>query len=98
MRYAARTDTNKKQITEALDKLGVKWWDLKQPTDLLVYINWGGVKQNVFVEIKDGSKPPSAQKHTQQQVKFFAEWPGPKVTVRSVDDVISLISHPTVRQ
>jgi hypothetical protein len=95
MRYAKRVDANQSEIIAAFERLGCSVIVIGEPVDLVVYMPWNGVRQNVFVEIKDGSKPPSAQKHTQQQVKFFAEWPGPKVTVRSVDDVLSLLSRTT---
>lgn len=45
--------------------------------DLLV--GAGGV--DALVEIKDGSKPPSAQQLTPDQVVFHREWRGRNVTV-----------------
>ena len=53
--------------------------------------------ENVFVEIKDGSKPKSAQKLTRQQIEFFDNWRGPKIIIRSVDDVIEIIKRPIVQ-
>ena len=56
-------------------------WDLKLPVDLLV----GYKGQTWLYELKDGSKPPSAQKLTKLQASFMATWTGgPVVTVNDV--------------
>jgi hypothetical protein len=89
MRYALRLDENQGFIIEAFEKLGCQVWVIGQPTDLIVLI--GG--RNVFVEIKDGSKPPSERKHTRQQERFFATWRGDKATVSNLDEVLALVSQ-----
>lgn len=45
-----------------------------------------------WVEIKDGSKPPSAQKLTPGELKFHKNFRGPLTVVRSVDDVVELVA------
>ena len=81
-RYAARTDANKTAIVEAFIAEGCSVYDLRQPVDLLVGINL----MTMLVECKDGSKPPSARKHTTVQAKFMSTWRGgPVATVTDVD-------------
>jgi hypothetical protein len=43
------------------------------------------------VEIKDGTKPPSARKLTLDEVEFMNTWRGKYVIIESVDDVIALL-------
>lgn len=81
-RYAARTDANKTAIVEAFIAEGCSVYDLRQPVDLLVGINL----MTMLVECKDGSKPPSARKHTTAQAKFMSTWRGgPVATVTDVE-------------
>ncbi len=81
-RYAARTDANKAAIVAAFIDEGCSVYDLRQPVDLLVGINL----MTMLVECKDGSKPPSARKHTTAQAKFMSTWRGgPAATVTDVD-------------
>lgn len=62
----ARRDANEVEIVKALRKLGVKvWTDL--PVDLLCFH-----RGRLFcVEVKDGSKPPSARKLTDREREFI---------------------------
>ena len=41
------------------------------------------------VEIKDGSKPPSRRKLTEDEEEFRSTWRGSLVYIESVDDVIA---------
>jgi len=50
-------------------------------------------KVNVLIEIKDGSKPPSARKLTPDEVKFHDEWSGWIEIVCNVDDVVNLVNR-----
>lgn len=88
MRRAARKDDNKDAIVSALRSAGCYVYDLKQPVDLLV----GARGQTLLMEIKDGAKSPSRQRHTPAQEKFLAEWSGGHVvTVTSVDEALSAV-------
>jgi predicted Holliday junction resolvase-like endonuclease len=89
MRYAKRIDANQAEIIKAFEALHCQVCIIGQPVDLIVYMRLNGVWQNVLVEIKDGSKPKSAQKLTRQQIEFFDSWRGAKLVIRSVDDVIA---------
>lgn len=91
MRYAKRIDANQTEIIKAFESLYCQVVVTGEPVDLIVYMPLDGVWQNVFVEIKDGRKPKSAQKLTRQQIEFFDSWRGAKLVIRSVDDVIASV-------
>lgn len=91
-RRDARVDANQPQIVEAFRDLGCSVLivsPLKKCGDLLV----GKNKKNVLVEIKDGSKPPSARKLTKDEREFRDSWRGYAVTVETLDDVIALVQE-----
>ncbi len=91
--YAKRIDANQQEIIKSFESLKCQVFVIGQPVDLIVYMPFNGVWQNVFVEIKDGCKPKSAQKLTRQQIEFFDNWRGAKIVVRSVDDVIASLKQ-----
>ena len=76
MTYARRTDTPHKAIVEALRAHGCGVVDMSRVAggfpDLLLHA-WG---QTGLLEIKDGNKPPSQQKKTEKQIKFWNTWKG----------------------
>lgn len=88
MRRAARTDANHAEIVKAFRSLGCSVLDLSRLgggcPDILVGM---GMRHNVLVEIKDGSKPPSARKLTDDEEAFFKAWRGAVVIAESLDDV-----------
>ena len=82
---AAKVDANQKDIVAALRKCGARVYVAssfgKGFPDLIV----GYQGRFVLLEIKDGAKPPSAQKLTKDQEKFHAEWTGlPLYVVNSI--------------
>lgn len=87
--HNAKKDANHSEIVDALRRIGCTVRDLndKGLPDLLVGIR--GV--NILLEIKDGSKPPSARKLTADQEKFFAEWKGQRAVVNSVDAALEVV-------
>lgn len=86
-RRAQKTDANQKEIVEALRKAGASVEFIGKPVDLV--IGYCGV--NILVEVKDGSKPPSHQKLTPDQVKFIDAWRGTVFIVKSIDDALAII-------
>lgn len=92
---AAKIDANQNEIVEALRKIGCSVQILssvgKGCPDLVVGIG-SGCGLNLFVEIKDGNKPPSAQKLTSDQVKWHSEWKGSKVVVNSIESAIDAVN------
>ena len=90
-RRAARVDDNQPAIVQALRNMGCSVQPLHTVgggcPDLLV----GWEEKNYLMEIKDGSKIPSAQKLTPQQEKFFDEWLGQRVVVTSPEEAMGYI-------
>lgn len=90
---AKRTDSNQREIVDAFRQCG---WVVKYThaigsgfPDLL--IAKGGVLKQV--EVKDGKKPPSARKLTDDEAEYHEElmWAGCDVlVVTSVEDVIAV--------
>ena len=91
-RRAARVDANQVQIVNAFRQLGcsvLMIHQIKNAVDLVV----GKNRKNVLVEIKDGSKPPSARKLTEGEHKFMASWFGAATIVESLDDVVRVVKE-----
>ena len=88
MRQAAKVDDNQAEIVKAYRELGFSVVSAaamgKGFPDLVVGVY--GVTD--LVEVKDGSKPPSKRKLTDDQIGFFRDWQGAVRVVNSVDDVI----------
>ena len=91
MRRAARVDENQSDIVKALRKAGYSvaiTSGLGEGfPDLLV----GARGKNYLLEIKDGSKPPSAQKLTADQVKWHRIWSGHVAVIDSVESALKEI-------
>lgn len=91
MRRAARIDDNQREIVEALRRAGASVESLapmgKGVPDLLV-----GVKRNNYLlEVKDGSKRPSARRLTPDEQVWQARWGGQVVTVESVEEALQAV-------
>lgn len=63
--------------------------------DLVVGIVGRNERVNLLVEIKDGSKPPSARKLTAPEQKFHDSWRGQICIVSSPNDAIELYNSVT---
>lgn len=81
MRRAAKVDGNHKQIVAALHAIGASVQSLaavgQGVPDLLV----GFQNKTFLLEIKDGQKPPSARRLTEQQMAWHSAWKGAAVEV-----------------
>lgn len=90
---AAKIDSNQNEIVSALRKAGCSVQILssvgKGCSDLVV----GFAGLNLMMEVKDGGKPPSAQKLTVDQVKWHQDWNGTVVVVSSVEQALQAVSH-----
>ena len=92
MRRAAKTDDNQAEIVAALRVVGCSVLPLHAVgqgcPDLLVATRQG---EMVLIEIKDGSKPPSARKLTPDQIAFHAAWRGRIAVVTSVREAMEAV-------
>ena len=87
MRKAAKVDGNHSVIVDALRTVG---FSVRSTAAIGqgfpdVVCGYGG--RTFLVEIKDGSKPPSARNLTPDQVKFRDSWKGDYTVLESVEDV-----------
>jgi hypothetical protein len=91
-RRAARTDANQTEIVKKFRSLG--WYvlivsQLKNCCDIIVSKD----RVTVAIEIKDGDKPPSAQKLSEGEQKFRAEWQGYYELVNSIECALKIEQH-----
>lgn len=96
MRYAAKKDTNHREIAQALASV-CKVADMSRVgggfPDLLVCPYVGPFKAiPVLIEIKrEKSKGVSAGKLQENQQAFREGWPGPLFVVRSIDEALGCL-------
>lgn len=88
MRRAARIDSNQNEIVKHLRDHGASVQILSMvgkgcPDILVGYTNAAGIRFNYVMEIKDGDKPPSQQKLTPDEEKWFEGWQGECSVVNS---------------
>lgn len=90
MRRAA-VDANQAEVVAALRDVGASVMPLhtvgRGCPDLLV----GFRSLNLLLEVKDGSKPPSARALTGPQVKWHQEWRGSVSVVTSVSEALRVL-------
>lgn len=91
--YAKRTDSNHAQILETLTKCGWYCLDTSRAgfgAPDAIAVRRGEVK---LIEIKDGSKPPSARRLTKTEEEVHAAFKAaglPIVILTSVDEALAL--------
>jgi hypothetical protein len=94
MRRAAKIDRNHSDIVDALLSVGCRVQSLASAgggvPDLLV--GMPGTKQLMLMEVKDGSKPPSARKLTPDQERWHSAWSGfPVYVITSIPEALERI-------
>ena len=96
MRRASRRDDNEPAIIREMRAAGayVKPINDGGTFDLLVGYNGpSGKFHTLLMEIKDGTKPPSARKLTPAEQKFHDEWPGDNLyIVTSIADALAILA------
>lgn len=95
MRGAARVDDNQGEIVDTLRKCGCVVQILSSVgrgvPDLLVGVPRGWL---ILIEVKDGSKPPSRQRLTEDEEKWHRAWRRyPLFIVTSKADAMLAIDH-----
>jgi Holliday junction resolvase len=90
---AKRVDANQKEMTKLFRDLGISVLVLsnvgKGCPDLLLGYN----NRCILVELKDGSKRPSARKLTPLEAKFFEEWQGDARIINNATEAIALVNQ-----
>ena len=93
MRRAAKVDANQPRIVDDLRQCGYSVQPLHTVgqgcPDLLV----GAHGICVVLEVKDGEKPPSAQRLTPDEEKWHVAWKGQKAVVRCFDEAVAVIEE-----
>lgn len=86
MRRASRKDANHGAVIAAFERMGCSVIDVSgTPCGFDILVGYGGLC--IPVEIKDGTKPPSARKLTENEAKVHARWTGGKRIVLDMDGV-----------
>lgn len=91
MRKTARVDANQTAIVDALRAIGASVQSLamvgRGVPDLLV----GFRAQTFLLEVKDGAKPPSAQRLTPDEAAWHDSWRGHVAVVASIEEALHAI-------
>ena len=90
---ACKVDANQPEIVDTFRKLGCSVAITSSAGDGFSDLVVGVAGLNLLVEVKDGSKVPSAQKLTKDQVKFRDNWRGQYCVVNSVNQAIELVNR-----
>jgi len=90
-RKAARVDANQADIIKAARRLGATVTDTSRVGQGFPDIVVGIFGINLLIEIKDGDKPPSKRKLTDDQVVWHKAWNGSSYVINSADEMIALI-------
>ncbi len=93
MRRASKVDANQSRIVGIFRAMGCGVQSLAAVgggvPDLLV-----GIKgRTVLVEVKDGTKPPSARKLTPDQVRWHGSWPDDVAVIESDEQAIDFVAR-----
>lgn len=89
---AKRVDANQKAIVKSLRGIpDVTVADTSSLGNGFGDIVIGYKGKNWIIEIKDGNKPPSAQKLTPDEVRFHNDWKGQINVCNSFDEIFKLI-------
>ncbi len=95
-RYQCKADANQPEIVDAIRKLGATVLHLHTIGKGCPDICIGYAGLSLLAEIKDGSKPLSAQKLTADEQEWHDTWKGGVYLIRHVEDAICAVS--TLRQ
>lgn len=93
MPYARRTDRNHREVIAALEAVGFTVVDLSAVGRGVPDLWVAKAGRQLWLEVKDGEKPPSERKLTRDQVAFHAKLARagvPVVVLTSLDQVAGL--------
>lgn len=89
---AAKVDANQAEIVKVLRACGVSVQPLHTVGGGVPDLLCGFIGLNFLIEVKDGSKVPSAQKLTPDQVVWHAAWKAPVHIVNSIDAALAVVA------
>lgn len=89
---AAKIDANQPEVVKALRACGVSVQHLHSVGAGCPDLLCGLLGFSFLIEVKDGSKVPSAQKLTPDQVVWHAAWKAPVHIVNSVDAALAVVA------
>lgn len=87
-----RTDANQVHLVKLAKQLGCSVQCLSNVGHGCPDYVLGIFGVNLLVEFKDGSKPPSARKLTDRQIKWHSEWKGQKAVIATELDLEKVIN------
>lgn len=88
---ARRTDANQNDVVKALRRVGASVRDTSRLGEGFPDLVVGYRADNFLLEVKDGTKPPSARKLTQPEEEFINNWRGTVYVVKSVGEALQAI-------
>jgi Holliday junction resolvase len=86
-----RIDENQPKIVEALRRIGLSVAITSTVSNGFPDIIVGHKNTNYMIELKDGSKIPSKQKLTPEEIDFHDKWKGQIATCNSLEQVLEVI-------
>lgn len=93
MRRAAKIDANQPEIVKALRQMGCTVQPLHTVGDGCPDLLVGAFGVTLLIEVKDGTKPPSARKLTSDQEIWHRAWTGgPLVIVTDIEGAIRAVN------
>lgn len=93
MRTAARVDANHSAIVDALRKAGCSVTSTASLGHGFPDLVIGLLGRNMLLEVKDGAKPASERKLTDDEYRWHSSWRGEVYIVYSVDDALELVGQ-----
>lgn len=91
MRRNARVDANQPEIVAALRAVGASVLHMHELGRGAPDLACGYRGQNFFLEIKDGSKPPSARRLTPKEREWHQSWWGQVAVVNTPEEALEAI-------
>jgi hypothetical protein len=89
---AKRIDENQPEIVKTFRGLGASVLILSAVGKGCPDLALGIFGKNYLIEIKNGNKPPSAQKLTEKEQEFFESWKGQVNIITSKEQAITFIN------
>jgi len=95
IRRAAKVDANQPEIVAALRKAGASVTPLHAVGSGFPDLAVGYRGTNHLLEVKDGAKPPSARKLTDDEAAWHATWRGSAAVVKDIPEALATVGIKT---